>query len=108
MGRFFIHVFMKNFSWLFLISSFSFAGYHHFVKAKDAAICSLKSDLELLQKKKDLAYLLKEELEMKIASKNDPRWIEMILMKKLGLVPEGYMKVHFIPESYPSSALEGG
>lgn len=37
----------------------------------------------------------KEYLELKIASQDDPAWIEMVLMRDLGVVPEGYLKVHF-------------
>jgi len=37
----------------------------------------------------------KEQLHLKIASQADPAWIEMILMRDLGVVPEGYLKVYF-------------
>lgn len=45
------------------------------------------------------ARLLQEDLLREIASQNDPSWIELVLMDKLGLVPEGQTKVHFIPTS---------
>ena len=38
---------------------------------------------------------MREELLLRIDSQNDPRWIEMVLMQKLGLVPEGQLKVLF-------------
>ena len=41
----------------------------------------------------------KEYLELKIASQNDPAWIEMVLMRDLGVVPEGYLKVYFSGKS---------
>lgn len=37
-----------------------------------------------------------EELKWTIASFDDPAWIELTLMRCLGLVPEGEIKVHFI------------
>lgn len=41
--------------------------------------------------------VLKEraDLEMQITSQSDRAWIELLLMKKLGLVPEGYQKITF-------------
>lgn len=37
----------------------------------------------------------KEDLQLRIASQNDPAWIEMVLIRELGVVPEGFLKVHF-------------
>jgi hypothetical protein len=37
----------------------------------------------------------REDLELRIASQNDPAWIEMVLVRDLGVVPEGFLKVHF-------------
>ena len=39
----------------------------------------------------------RDQLRCEINSQNDPEWIELVLMKKLGLVPEGYIKI-FIHE----------
>lgn len=47
------------------------------------------------EREKEMILLEKEQLQMKIASQIDPAWIEMILMRDLGMVPEGYLKVHF-------------
>lgn len=51
--------------------------------------------LQEMEKAKCLANDEMEYLELKIASQEDPAWIEMILMRDLGVVPEGYLKVHF-------------
>ena len=37
----------------------------------------------------------REELLLQIRSQQDPLWIEMMLMKELGVVPEGQTKVYF-------------
>lgn len=37
----------------------------------------------------------KEVLTQEINSQSDPSWIELTLMKKLGLVPEGQKKIFF-------------
>lgn len=50
--------------------------------------------LELEEEKKE-ALIAKEELELRIASQSDPAWIELVLLREVGVVPEGYLKVHF-------------
>lgn len=40
-----------------------------------------------------------EELMQQINSQSDPLWVQLILMKVLGLVPEGQKKIHFYEES---------
>jgi len=39
-----------------------------------------------------------ENLIQEINSQSDPAWVELTLMKRLGLIPEGYKKVVFIPK----------
>lgn len=41
---------------------------------------------------------LHEELLLEISSQSDSAWIELTLMKKFGLVPEGKRKVFFVPK----------
>ncbi|MDB6082056.1 MAG: putative rane protein [Chlamydiia bacterium] len=36
-----------------------------------------------------------EELKLQVGSQNDPTWIELALIKGLGLIPEGYTKIYF-------------
>lgn len=42
-----------------------------------------------------------EELKLQVASQSDPAWIELLLIKGLGLVPEGYKKIYFEEEQTP-------
>lgn len=49
---------------------------------------------ELLARKKD-ALLEKEDLLIQIDSESDPKWLTLLLMKGLGMAPEGYTKVYF-------------
>lgn len=67
----------------------------HFLKEKKGAVTLLTLRLEEMEKEKWLAFQKKEDLALRIASQNDPAWIEMILMRDLGVVPEGFLKVHF-------------
>ena len=50
--------------------------------------------LEELQNEKNNLLKLQEELQLQINSQNDPEWIELTLMKNLGLVPEGQYKIY--------------
>jgi hypothetical protein len=67
----------------------------HFIKEKKGAISHLTLKLEELERQKWECLQRKEDLELRIASQTDPIWIEMILMRDLGVVPEGFLKVHF-------------
>jgi hypothetical protein len=65
------------------------------MKEKKNAVQYMSLRLEEMQKDKWDALQKRGELELRIASQNDPAWIEMVLMRDLGVVPEGFLKVHF-------------
>ena len=52
---------------------------------------ALKMELKSLETKK-------EYLTRQINSQSDPAWIEMVMKKELGLVPEGQVKIYFPPD----------
>jgi hypothetical protein len=56
----------------------------------------LRVKLTHLQHEKTEALYVQNELQREIASQDDESWIELVLMQKLGLVPEGQIKVHFV------------
>jgi hypothetical protein len=59
--------------------------------------CSvLKDKLRYLELEKQLVVQEHEDLILQINSQSDPAWIQMTLMKGMGLVPEGQQKVYFI------------
>lgn len=60
---------------------------HDFVK--------LSEQLSQLELEKEKALKTKEELMLHINSESDPAWVELTLMKELGLTPEDYTKVFF-------------
>lgn len=62
---------------------------------KEHSIAGLKAQVSLLANQKTLATQKKLDLEKKIISHKDPAYVEMILMKNLGVVPEGYVKISF-------------
>ena len=70
--------------------------YTYFMKQKSLEQQVLAQQLDAMEQEKILALQEKEFLHLQIASQKDPSWIEMILMRDLGVVPEGWLKVHFI------------
>jgi hypothetical protein len=62
----------------------------------------LLKKLEELEEEKKNLLKWQEELQLQINSQNDPEWIELTLMKNLGLVPEGQYKI-FIQDGKTNS-----
>ena len=69
--------------------------YFHLLKEKRNTIDSLSMRFEQMEKAKYSSLQQRDDLQLRIASQNDPAWIEMIMMRDLGVVPEGFLKVHF-------------
>ncbi len=85
----------QSYVWVFVFCLITGFAYSQSMKGKKAAIRELSFRLEEMEKEKCLALQDKEELHLRIASQDDPAWIEMVLMHGLGVVPEGWLKVHF-------------
>lgn len=83
--------------WVVLCIALCFALYAHGAHKKRTLIRSLQGELGFLQKEKEVLTREKEELLLNIQSESDPAWVEMTLIKVLGLVPEGKVKVYFSP-----------
>lgn len=81
--------------WVIAFCAIAGSIHFHFMKEKTSAVQLLTSRLEEMENEKWLALQKREDLQQRIASQNDPAWIEMILMRDLGVVPEGFLKVHF-------------
>lgn len=69
--------------------------YFHCMKEKRVAAKLLSMRLVEMENEKLYAMQKRDDLQLRIASQNDSSWIEMILMRDLGVVPEGFLKVHF-------------
>ena len=68
------------------------------MKKKQEIFSQLESKMVHLEKARTLALVKREDLLKQIDSQSDPAWIEMLLKKKLGVVPEGQVKVYFEKE----------
>jgi hypothetical protein len=69
--------------------------YLHFIQGKSRQIEELTTRYDEMQREKLAALQERENLRLQIESHGDPSWIELILMRDLGVVPEGWLKVYF-------------
>ena len=81
--------------WVALVLFVIAALYVQGVAKKERAIDRLSSRLASVDASYASALREKKNLVEEIASQSDPEWVEMVLMRKLGVVPEGQTKVHF-------------
>jgi hypothetical protein len=95
-GIFYKVKFLFRWWWVVLFVFLVSLLYKQGVHAKSAVHQSLIDRKFDLERQKVDAMQQKEELLLKLSSQNDPRWVEMTLMKGLGVVPEGQTKVLFV------------
>jgi hypothetical protein len=69
--------------------------YLHGVRQKNVTYQEMTARLQVLEAEKTLATAEQEELLLQIQSQSDPAWVEMVLKRNLGLVPDGQTKVYF-------------
>ncbi len=81
--------------WVFSFCALVGFLYFQAIKEKQGALRELTFRLQEMEKERFLALQEKDDLRLRISSQTDLSWIEMILMRDLGVVPEGYLKVHF-------------
>lgn len=81
--------------WVVLCCAAVGLSHFHFMKEKKNAVHQLAFRLEEMERDREQALQKREDLQQCIASQSDPAWIEMVLMRDLGVVPEGFLKVHF-------------
>lgn len=84
-----------QYGWVILCMLCCCCVYIHAMNKKKQVVGELQVQMCALQSKKQLLLEEKKDLTLQINSQKDPAWIELILMKELGLVPEGQLKVYF-------------
>ncbi len=82
--------------WVLLFTLVCYAIYERAMIATDERIATLETQLITLQKDTSSARTLQVELREQIAAQDDPAWIELTLMRVLGLIPRDHMKVIFV------------
>lgn len=84
-----------QYGWVLLCMVGSCFMYLHAMNKKKQVVEVLKCQLYALQSEKQALLEERKDLKLQIHSQKDPAWIELTLMKGLGLVPEGQLKVYF-------------
>lgn len=90
---------IKDWWWVFSFVAICLCFYGQGMNKKGYACFELKKKIAALQHDRDHLAEHHVHLQDQIGSHNDPAWIELVLMKHLGVVPEGQVKVHFKHES---------
>lgn len=93
----YLEILYREMWWPILFSLFCFFLYEHSLNKIHKDYRQLYHKLIELNKEKELALNLQQDLLQQINSQSDQMWVELTLMKGLGLVPEGYQK--FLIES---------
>ena len=57
----------------------------------------LEQRLSEIIEQKRVVVMERDDLLLQIQSQKDPQWIELVLRRRLGLIPEGQTKVYFEP-----------
>src|SRR5262245_42655366 len=81
--------------WVALLALFCLTLYEQGLRKKDKDYLLLSKQLSYLQSEKAEALKKRMDLQNQISSQQDPDWIELTLMKRFGMVPDGYQKVFF-------------
>lgn len=84
--------------WVILFTFLCFILYEQAEKKRDKDYTKLYEQLMVLQAAKAKALEIQNSLLLQVNSESDPAWIELTLMQRLGLVPEGQIKVFFTKE----------
>lgn len=82
--------------WGFLAVTYFF--FEHSMEKRREVRSEIASRLVQLEKEKEVALEEQEDLLFQIDSQDDPAYVELVLKRRLGLVPEGQTKVYFQEE----------
>lgn len=93
--RFCLKSALSHMWWVIALLMITYVFYLQSIKKKKMIIAHMSQRIEVLEEEKKDALARQENLKLQIASQGDPAWVEMVLMKELGMVPDGQRKVHF-------------
>lgn len=92
--QFFDQAFIRSW-WVYVFILLCYMLYEQGLRSRNHDFNKLSAQLETLQKEKKELLAKQEELLLQINSQSDPAWVELTLMKGLGLSPEGASKYYF-------------
>ncbi len=87
--------------WVILFSLVCYGAFEVASARSESYILSLRADVAEKEAELRRAHEEQEELRRMIAAEADPAWVELTLMRCLGVVPEGQTKVFFLPARKP-------
>jgi hypothetical protein len=90
-----VESFLKNFWWVFLFVLLSLIFYERALQGIHSEYSQLNDKRKELQRTKSETMQQQKSLLRELNSQSDQSWIELTLMKGLGMVPEGHEKVYF-------------
>ncbi len=90
-----LELFFRHYFWVILLSIGCFALYEQAVAQKNREKLLLEEQLSSLHVKKKQLLENQKQLQTQVENQNNPEWIELVLMRELGVVPEGQTKVYF-------------
>lgn len=73
--------------------------YEQGVKNQNLLYLQLTQQHFSLQKEKQETLLHQKKMQLQINSQGDMSWVELALIKELGLVPDGQQKIYFFPDN---------
>jgi hypothetical protein len=85
--------------WVILFCLLCYMWLEHENKKHRTTFQELSSSLLELKNEKIVASRKHQQLLNQINSQSDPAWVELTLLKGLGLVPENHIKIYF-PENH--------
>lgn len=78
-----------------LFTLFCYYCYEQGLAHRNRDFIKLKNQYALLQTEEKMVLELNQKLMKQFNSQSDPEWLELALMKGLGVAPEGQIKVLF-------------
>jgi len=84
-----------RFWWVALFTLFCYTVLEQGLGKVNTEYSKLNDQLVKIQTEKIKAFAKQEDLLLQVNSQSDPAWVELLLMKGLGVVPEGQIKVLF-------------
>ena len=86
---------MKKWFWVIALAIFCFGLYEQAARLVDSEMRVLREQISELTSETKQQLSIQEGLKRQIQSQNDPAWVELVLIRCLGLVPDGATKVYF-------------
>ncbi|KAF3362998.1 hypothetical protein PHSC3_000534 [Chlamydiales bacterium STE3] len=87
--------FLKECAWTIAFILLCAISLEYALKARQKEYLKLQNERVSLELQLKEAFRLHADLLKELNSQNDPEWIELVLMRRLGLVPEGQQKFVF-------------